>query len=136
MATWHTLTSEKQYKLALRRINALIDLTRTEAVENELTLLAYLIEEYEDAVHPMPDATPDEVIRFAMEMKGIKQKELIPVLGSKSQVSKILHGSRNLRVEKIRQLSAFLGIPPEALLPKDTSRILNQKKTGRPQSLR
>ena len=117
MATWHRLSTKSDYKRALARINELIDARRTEPVQNELMLLSFLVEEYEDNHHPMPDSPPHEVIRFMIAQKGLSQKDLMPILGSKGQVSKILKGSRNITLEKAAQLSGFLGIPLEALLP-------------------
>ncbi len=118
MATWTKIKSEGEYKNALNRINELMDAERTDAVRNELGLLSYLIEEYEEEVYPMPDASPLEVIKLVMEMKGIKQQDLIPILGTKGNVSKILRGNANLQLADIHPLSTLLGIPVEALIPK------------------
>jgi len=103
----------------LKRIDKLIDAKRTDAVLNELTLLSFLVEDYENKFHTMPDASPVEVIRLAMDLKGFKQKDLIPVLGTKGNVSKILSEKANLQLEDLHPLSVLLGIPVDALVPKD-----------------
>ena len=118
MATWKRITSETAYNKAVRRINALIDAERTDAVLNELGLLSYLVEEYEATIHPMPDVTPAEVILYMMEMKGLKQQDLVPILGTKGNVSKILSGKANLQLSDIHPISTMLGIPVDALIPK------------------
>ena len=118
MTKWKALKSKADYKAALRRINELMDVKRNDAVHNELNLLSFLVQQYEEAFHPMPDASPHEVLRFAMEMKGIKNQDLIPLLGTKGNVSKILSGKANLQLEDVHPLSEFLGIPLEALIPK------------------
>ena len=122
MATWTQLRSKKEYKAALDRVNVLIDSRRSAAQQNEFLLLSYLIEEYEDQHMPMTDASPREVIQFMMEMKGLKQKDLVPVLGTKGYVSKILNGSAGIPLESIDTLSQLLGIPVEALIPKSKFR--------------
>jgi len=118
MATWTQLKSKKDYKAALDRVNALIDARRSDAQQNEFLLLSYLIEEYEYKHMPISDASPQEVIQFMMDMKGLKQKDLIPILGTKSYVSKILNGAAGIPIESIDPLSQLLGIPVETLIPK------------------
>jgi len=118
MATWKKITSEAAYKKAAKRIDELIDAERTDAMLNELGLLSFLVEEYEIAAHPIPDVTPAEVILYMMDMKGLKQQDLVPVLGTKGNVSKILSGKANLQLKDIHPVSRMLGIPVEALIPK------------------
>lgn len=119
MAKWKKINSEKEYKAVIKRINELIDANRTDAVHNELALLSFIVEDYEERFHSMPDASPLEVIKFAMEMKGIKQQDLMPVLGTKGNVSKILSGKAHVQLSDIHPLSRFLGIPMDSLIPKD-----------------
>lgn len=121
MATWKRITSETAYKKAVRRINELIDAERTDAVLNELGLLSYLVEDYEATAHPMPDVSPAEVILYMMDMKGLKQQDLVPILGTKGNVSKILSGKANLQLSDIHPISTMLGIPVDALIPKSIS---------------
>jgi HTH-type transcriptional regulator / antitoxin HigA len=118
MATWTQLKTKKDYKAALDRVNALIDARRSDAQQNEFLLLSYLIEEYEEHHMPMSDASPHEVIQFMMDMKGLKQKDLVPLLGTKGYVSKILNGTASIPLQSIDTLSQLLGIPAEALIPK------------------
>lgn len=58
MATWNKIASPKEYQTALQRVDELIDVDHTEATHNELMLLSYLIEEYEDDQYPIRDASP------------------------------------------------------------------------------
>ena len=118
MAAWTQLKTKKDYNAALRRVDELIDARRTDAQQNEFLLLSYLIEEYEQEFMPIRDASPAEVIQFMLEMKDLKQKDLIPILGTKSFVSKILNGTANIPVKSMDALCQFLGIPVEALIPK------------------
>jgi len=120
MGAWTKLKTKKDYTAALSRVDVLIDSRRSDAQQNELLLLSYLIEEYEDQHMPMNDASPREVIQFMMEMKGLKQKDLIPILGTKGFVSKILNGSAAIPLGSIDALSQFLGIPADSLIPKSS----------------
>ena len=59
------------------------------------------------------------VVKFAMQMKGIKQQDLIPVLGTKGNVSKIMSSKVNIQLADLHPLNALLEIPLESLIPKD-----------------
>jgi len=52
-----------------------------------------------------PDVSPVDVIKELMEANGLRQKDLVPVLGSESAVSMMLSGKRGLSTEQIRKLS-------------------------------
>ena len=39
---------------------------------------------------------PIEAIKFYMDERGLKQRDLIPMIGSRSKVSEVLSGSRSL----------------------------------------
>jgi len=51
-----------------------------------------------------------------MEQQGLKQKDLVPFMGSKSKVSEVLAGKRMLSLNMIRKLHEGLGMPLEVLL--------------------
>jgi len=120
MTSWKNFNSEDDYHAALSRIDELIDLAETDEVMNELMLISILVEEYEEVHYAMDDVSPLEVIKFMMDMKGIRQKDLIGVLGGKSNVSRILNGSRSLTIDRVRALSKVLGVSVEALIPVGT----------------
>ena len=61
---------------------------------------------------------PIEAIKFMMEQQGLKQRDLIPYIGSRSLVSEILSGKRNLTLEMIWALNEHLGIPINVLSQK------------------
>lgn len=87
---------------------------------DRLDLLALLIEDYEKRTFPVdvPDAV--EAIEFRMEEQGLKQRDLIPFLGSKSRVSEVLSRKRPLTVQMIRALSEGLDIPVGLLVSPST----------------
>lgn len=51
-----------------------------------------------------------------MEKKGLKDKDLIPAIGSKTTVSLVLNRKRALTIDMIRQLAERLGLPVEVLI--------------------
>jgi len=80
---------------------------------DELEILTTLVETYE-AQHYVIDAPdPIEAIKFRMEQEGLKQKDLVPIVESKSRVSEILN-KKKLTIEMIRNLHNQLHIPVES----------------------
>lgn len=116
--TIQTVNNDKEHASAMERINDLIDkdhLTLEES--NELDILSTLIESYEKKRWPLDcEISPVDAIKIAMEEKGLRQVDLVPFFGNKSQVSAIMNGRRPLTVKNIRILSKELHIPSKILL--------------------
>jgi HTH-type transcriptional regulator/antitoxin HigA len=117
------IKTEKDYKSALARINDLMDADPGTPEGDELELLVTLVELYEKAKHPIDLPDPVEAIKFRMEQLGLKQKDLIPHIGSRSKVSEVLSRQRPLSVAMIRRLNARLGIPAEILLQEPRAKL-------------
>jgi HTH-type transcriptional regulator/antitoxin HigA len=84
------------------------------AAEKELSeLLTLLIEDFEEKRYQLPRAQPAEVVRFLMEQHGLLQKDLVDVFGTRSIVSEVLSGKRELNKEQIARLSARFHVSPE-----------------------
>lgn len=50
-----------------------------------------LIEVYEEQHHSIADASPLEVLRALMDANDLRQKDFVPIFGSESIVSEVLH---------------------------------------------
>jgi HTH-type transcriptional regulator / antitoxin HigA len=112
------IKSESQYREYLDEVDKLVDLDpEPDTPEGaRLELLALLVEAYEKERFQIPLPSPIDAILFRMEQQGLKQKDLIPYIGSKSRVSEVLAGKRPLTLKMASALSAGLGIPAAALL--------------------
>ena len=110
------LKSERDYNAALKRADEIFDAKPNTPKGEELSLLLLVLKDYEDKHHqvPVPDAL--NVIRMKMDELGMKNKDLEPLLGSKSYVSQILSGKKSLSAEVMRILHRELGIPASVLL--------------------
>ena len=84
--------------------------------EEELELLAVLVEKYEEEHYPIEYPDPVEAIKFRMEQEGLEPKDMIKYLGSQSKVSEVLNYKRSLSLAMIRELNQGLDIPAEVLL--------------------
>ena len=84
------------------------------AAEKELAeLLTLLIEDFEEKRYRLPRAKPLEVVRFLMEQHNLLQKDLADVFGTRSIVSEVLSGKRELNKDQIARLSARFHVSPE-----------------------
>ncbi len=110
------IRTESDCAAVLARIQELMDAKRNTPQGDELELLSLLVHEYEEKRFPMDKPDPIEAIRFRMEQQGLKPTDLVPFLGSRSKVSEVLSGRRNLSLKMIRALVRGLGIPAEVLL--------------------
>lgn len=109
----NVIRTESQYDDALERVYGLLQLAPATGSEagNELDVLATLIELYEAVHHPMTASDPVSVVRSKMQQLGLRQADLIPYIGDKTQVSKVLNHKRELTLPMIRKLSRGLDIP-------------------------
>ena len=84
------------------------------AAEKELAeLLTLLIEDFEERRYRIPRAKPLDVVRFLMEQHNLLQKDLADVFGTRSIVSEVLSGKRDLNKDHIERLSARFHVSPE-----------------------
>jgi HTH-type transcriptional regulator/antitoxin HigA len=85
--------------------------------ENTLAeLLQRLIQDYDDEHYLLPDVAPHKMVHFLMEQRGLKQADLVPVLGSRAQVSDLVNGKRGISKAQIKKLAEYFGVAPELFL--------------------
>ena len=117
------IKTEQDYTEALKLVEELITYDPQPDSEKgeQLNLLSTLIHDYEARSFPETLPSPIEAIRFRMEQNNLKSVDLIPFIGSRSRVSEILSGKRQLTLEMVRALSEGLGIPAKVLIQKPES---------------
>jgi HTH-type transcriptional regulator/antitoxin HigA len=115
------IRTEAEYQATLARIEKIFDAKPGTAKGDELELLLLLVETYEDKAYPIDPPDPIAALRFRMEQDGLKPKDLIPYIGSKSKVSEVLNGRRPLSLTMIRKLVMGLHLPAEVAIRKTKS---------------
>lgn len=83
---------------------------------DELDILLMMAKKYEDVHYPMPDSDAINAIKFQMEQNNLKQRDLVPFIGSAGKVSEVLNRKRPLSLNMIKQLHKGLHIPYENLM--------------------
>jgi HTH-type transcriptional regulator/antitoxin HigA len=103
--------NEAEYEFALKRIDELFDAPEGSPEFDEFDILTILVHEYEKKHHPFEPSEPTAAMRHYLDRMEMRTKDLEPYLGSKSTVSMILNGRRQLTVKMIRNLHEGLNIP-------------------------
>jgi HTH-type transcriptional regulator/antitoxin HigA len=76
-----------------------------------------LVHAYEEAHFPLEQlTTPQDVVTFMLEQKGLSQTDLAQWLGVKSPMLAFLQGTRSLSLRQIERLREHLGIPADLLI--------------------
>jgi HTH-type transcriptional regulator / antitoxin HigA len=112
------ITNEEE----LERMTAIVDrlaVKKNLSLEESrlLTMLATLIEVYEDAHHPIPEAAPHVMIQGFMQERGLRNKDLEPLLGSSGVTSEVISGKRKPSKAQIKKLAEFFQVAPEFFIP-------------------
>lgn len=112
------IKTEKEYDTYLNWVDEMLDkkIKRDTPEGENLQIILLLIKQYEDEHYSIPYPDPIEVIKMKMQESGIRNKDLVGKIGSKSYVSAILNKHKPLTLEIAKLFHKELGIPAEILL--------------------
>lgn len=82
----------------------------------QVQIALLLVKAYEDAHYPIPSPDPIAAIHLKMAEQGLKPKDLVGQIGSKSYVSAILNRRKPLTLAMARFFHQQLHIPASVLL--------------------
>jgi HTH-type transcriptional regulator/antitoxin HigA len=115
----HVLRTAAEFDAAVAEIDRLLDLDPQPSTDayDRLELLSVLVEDYEARHHPIDDSnlTPQDVVDFMLEQRGMSRADLAPLMGGRSRVSDFFNGRRALSRGQIEALREHLGIPADLL---------------------
>lgn len=115
----HVLRSQGDYDGAVAEIDRLLDLDPQPSTPeyDRLELLSVLVEDYEARHHPIDDSnlTPQDVVEFVLQQRGMSRADLAPLMGGRSRVSDFFNGKRTLSKGQIEALREHLRIPADLL---------------------
>jgi HTH-type transcriptional regulator/antitoxin HigA len=115
----HVIGDEAEYKRLLGIAEKLMEIDEKKLSPEQgqlLELLSVLIEQYEDSRHPLPKASPRDMLVYLMEEKGVEQREIAKLLGSRSRTSEILAGKRGITKDQSKLLAERFNVPVELFL--------------------
>lgn len=79
-------------------------------------ILTLIIEDYEEKRHPLPTVAPHKSLVALMEERGLKHKDIWPILGNKGAATEILNGRRAISKAQAKRLAAHLRVPVDLFL--------------------
>lgn len=106
------IKTEAENEAALKVVEQLMHSDNRTPEKNELyQLLITLIEKFESEYYqPGKTSTTNSLLRFLMEQKGIKQIDLVEIIGSNSLVSEIVDGKREISEAQAQALGKFFDV--------------------------
>lgn len=127
------IKTEKQYRAYLAEVDRLAtdDPVPGTPDGDRLELLAKLVEDYEKERFKFKRPDPIAAIRFRMEERGLRQKDIAPMLGGKNRVSEVLAGKRPLTLAMVRALNYSLHISAELLIREPATAPYGRGRVGR-----
>ncbi len=79
-------------------------------------LLVRLIEDYEEENYPMDKSTPHEILQHIMESSGIRQADLVGIIGSSGVVSEVVNGKRSISKTQAKALGEYFKVSPSLFI--------------------
>lgn len=110
----HVIHTDKEDESYIAELETLLNRGNLSSEEKELAaLLTVLIERYEARYQIQPDSTPAERVRHFMDAHDLKPADMLDIFGTRSVVSEVLSGKRELSKSHIRALSTRFKVSPE-----------------------
>lgn len=104
---------------ALATVQGLMNRDLDAGADSYLAVLVGLVETYERATSPIPNASEGDVLELLMEQRGVGQTDLQREVGiAQSTVSAVLKGTRKLTKAQVVDLARFFRVSPAIFLPK------------------
>lgn len=112
------IESEEELNRAEEIINRLLSKGEDLSPEEEklLDLVSDLVEKYEDEHYPIPEASPNEILKFLMEDRELKQTDLLHVFGSSGIASEVVNGKRSISKAQAKKLAEFFKVSVELFI--------------------
>lgn len=115
----HVLRNAKEYRAAVAEIDRLLDRDPTRGTEayERLEFLSVLVADYDDRHEPLDErGTPQSIVDFMLEQRGMTRAELAPLMGGRARVSEFFAGKRRLSIVQVQRLREALRIPADLLI--------------------
>ena len=105
------IETESEYDRALAIAEKLTFAKNRSLEEKALhKLVVTLIKAYEAENYPMEESAPYEILQHLMESNGIRQTDLVGVIGSSGVVSEVINGKRSISKAQAKALGEYFQI--------------------------
>ena len=106
----------RAYRAALKEMQALEEAGAPARDDGRSKALARLVKAYERQQLLFDDPDAVDYLRRVMKARGLRQKDLDPCIGSRSQLTDVLRRRRPLTLGMVQRLSTELKLPADVLL--------------------
>jgi HTH-type transcriptional regulator/antitoxin HigA len=113
------IKSEEEYDIMLANIDELMNKGEQNLSPEEQRLLetmAILVESYEDEHYSMPEIAPNDALKYFMEERELKQKDLVHIFGSTGITSEVVNGKRSISKAQAKKLAEFFKVSVELFI--------------------
>lgn len=113
------IRNEEEYERTVTLMNYLVDLVgdkETHALAGLLDLVGELVEDYESRHFAIDPSEPREVLRYLIEIRGLKQGDLADIV-AQSNLSAILAGKRKISASLAGKLARYFKVSPAVFVP-------------------
>ncbi len=84
--------------------------------ERLFNLLVKLIEDFEARHYPMGEVAPHEMLRFLMEQRDLRQRDVVHLFGSSGVASEVINGKRAISKAQAKKLAEFFHVSVEVFV--------------------
>jgi HTH-type transcriptional regulator/antitoxin HigA len=113
------IRSEEEYDRTVALMNYLLDAVgdkEEHALSGLLDLVSELVGEYDTNHYTVEASEPKEVLRYLIEMRGLKQGDLAEIV-AQSNLSAILAGKRKISATLAGKLAKYFNVSPAVFVP-------------------
>lgn len=113
------IRSEEEYGRTVALMNFLLDAVGDQeehALSGLLDLVSELVGEYDTNHYTIEASEPREVLRYLIEMRGLKQGDLAEIV-PQSNLSAILAGKRKISATLAGKLAKYFNVSPAVFVP-------------------
>jgi HTH-type transcriptional regulator/antitoxin HigA len=112
------IKTEEENDRMLLEVRKLMDKGEQRTPEEDalLDLIAHLVQEFERNFYHLGEATPHEVLRELMNARGLKQRDLWELFGSKGIASEVINGKRGISKAQAKALAEFFHVSVEVFI--------------------
>ena len=108
--------TEAEYEAALARIDDLLGSEPYSPEDEELDRISDLVIRYEDGHYPIENPTPDALVEFLLDQETVTREQLIPLVGSSTDLDAILAGQKEVTLELAQLLHEHYDVEVAELL--------------------
>ena len=111
------IETDTENERILAEISRLVKRTKLSPEEEKLLrLMIRLVEDFEEGHYQLKAATPHAALRELMEVRSLRQIDLLPVFRSKGFASEVINGKRAISKAHTRALATLFNVSADLFL--------------------